>query len=115
MKKVTKQKIEDILFDIFIVICIVASIYLFFFYNNVDDKDIVVSLQNEEDYPVYTGWNVYEYWKTTLNEEEKILYEDLKEAHLQFKERFATHAKEISIDDMKEVFNAVLLDHPEIF
>ncbi len=110
-----RKKFSDILSNVFLIACIMSTIYMFFIYMRVSSEDMVVALQNEADYPIYTGKNVFEYWKTTLTDEQKVLYEEIKEAYLQFKEQFGTKVKKISTEDFDKVFDAIVLDHPEIF
>lgn len=109
---------EKIINFLYIIICIVSfgvGIYMLVFYNAADKTEIVMAYENINDYPVYDGRNVYEYWKETLNEEQQILYEEIKESYLQFKNDFSTQLNEISTKEFQEVYSAVLLDHAEIF
>ena len=110
-----RKKFFDILSNVFLIACIMSTIYMFFIYMRVTSDDMVVALQNEVDYPIYTGSNVFEYWKSTLTDEQKVLYEEIKESYLQFKEQFGTKVKKINDEDFDKVFDAVVLDHPEIF
>ena len=64
---------------------------------------------------MYSGRQDYEYYRSTLNESEKILYDELKEAYLQFRSTFSTTLDEIKSKELKNAFSAVILDHPEIF
>lgn len=80
-----------------------------------EEQCIPEPYENINDYPVYDGRNVYEYWKETLNEEQQILYEEIKESYLQFKNDFSTQLNEISTKEFQEVYSTVLLDHAEIF
>jgi transglutaminase/protease-like cytokinesis protein 3 len=114
MEKERKEKIQDMALFLLLIIVILISMYVFVFYK-ASDGTVVETLSNETDYPVYSGKNVYEHWKTTLNDEQKILYEEIKESFLQFNEEFSTQAKNISLDELNEAYTAVLLDHPEIF
>lgn len=113
--KEMKKKILDILLYISAVIVIIASIYLWVFYKAANKKDVVVAYADINDYPVYDGRNVYEYWRSTLSEEQQILYEEIKESCLQFKEEFTTQLDKLSSKEFQEVYIAVELDHPEIF
>ena len=110
-----KEKIINFLFIIICIASLVLGIYMFVFYNAADKTEIVMAYENINDYPVYDGRNVYEYWKETLNEEQQILYEEIKESYLQFKNDFSTQLNEISTKEFQEVYSAVLLDHAEIF
>lgn len=105
-----KNNIKNILY----ITLFILSIYFSFFYRAADWRR-VKPYENIEDYPVYSGRDSYEYWKTKLDDNQKILYEEMKEAYLQFIEWFSTDVKDISEDDFQEVYAAVLLDHPEIF
>ena len=102
-----------------IIMLIIIILLLLLIYNQFN-KLIYVSktieaYKNYNDYPVYDGRNVYEYWKETLNEEQQILYEEIKESYLQFKNDFSTQLNEISTKEFQEVYSTVLLDHAEIF
>lgn len=110
-----KEKIINFLYVIVCIISFGVGIYMFVFYNAADKTEIVMAYENIEDYPVYDGRNVYEYWKGTLNEEQQILYEEIKESYLQFKNDFSTQLNEISTKEFQEVYSAILLDHVEIF
>lgn len=91
-----------------------VSVYYIFFYRNAN-SDYVEAYENVNDYYIYNGKDVYEYWKTTLDDNQQVLYEEMKEAYLQFIEYFSMSSKEMSEDEFQEVYVAVLLDHPEIF
>ena len=110
-----KEKIINFLYVIVCIISFGVGIYMFVFYNAADKTEIVMAYENIDDYPVYDGRNVYEYWKGTLNEEQQILYEEIKESYLQFKNDFSTQLNEISTKEFQEVYSAILLDHVEIF
>ncbi len=110
-----KEKIINFLYIIVCIISFGVGIYMFVFYNAADKTEIVMAYENINDYPVYDGRNVYEYWKETLNEEQQILYEEIKESYLQFKNNFSTQLNEISTKEFQEVYSAILLDHVEIF
>jgi hypothetical protein len=99
---------------IVIIAVIVAIVYFFFFYRNADSVE-VVAYPDVSQYTVYDGRQAYEYWRTTLNENQQILYEEMKEAYLQFLDSFSTKSKSMTEDEFQEVYSAVLLDHPEIF
>lgn len=70
---------------------------------------------DETMYQVYTGKNVYEYYRTTLNETEKIVYDEIKESALQFETKISTQVDKLSRVELKNAFISVVLDHPEIF
>lgn len=109
---------EKMLNFLYVIVCIISfgvGIYMLVFYNGADKTEIVMAYENIDDYQVYDGRNVYEYWKETLNEEQQILYEEIKESYLQFKNDFSTQLNELSTKEFQEVYEAVLLDHVEIF
>ena len=93
---------------------IITIIYYVFFYRAADGIKIK-PYENIEEYTVYNGRESFEYWKTTLNTNQQILYEEMKEAYLQFLDSFSTDSKSMTEDEFQEVYVAVLLDHPEIF
>lgn len=99
---------------IFIFVLLLISVYFIFFYRNADSVE-VVAYPDTSQYAVYDGKEVYEYWKSTLDDNQQILYEEMKEAYLQFLDSFSTRAKTMTEDEFNEVYTAVLLDHPEIF
>lgn len=71
---------------------------------------------SESSYPVYAHQDVYEYHKEeVLTENEKIVYDEIVEAYLQFRTEFSTSVKHLSVDELNNAFKAVILDHPEIF
>lgn len=115
MVKKTIDILTNIILSMVAIITISSGIYIWFFYKAADKTEIVMAYENINDYPVYDGRNVYEYWKGTLNEEQQILYEELKEVFLQFKNDFSTQLNKISTKEFQEVYRAVNLDHPEIF
>ena len=110
-----KGKVIDIFATIVCIVSIIWGIYLCFFYKVADKTEVVEAYANVEDYPVYDGRNVYEYWKTTLNEDQQILYEEMKESYLQFRDTFSTQIDNISPNEFNNVYRAIYLDHPEIF
>lgn len=114
MKKEKEKRIQDAFFYLFMILMIGGCITYFALYRHADGK-VVEALPSESDYPVYSGKNVYEHWKTTLDSDEQILYEEIKESFLQFKSDFSTQLKSITNEQMSETYSAVLLDHPEIF
>ena len=93
---------------------IITIIYYVFFYRAADGIKIK-PYENIEEYAVFDGRETYEYWKTTLNTNQQILYEEMKEAYLQFLDSFSTESESMTEDEFQEVYAAVLLDHPEIF
>lgn len=110
-----KKKLPDILLIVTAVSAIIAGIYIFVFYKAADKSETVEAYASVEDYPVYSGREAYEYWKSTLNDDQKILYDEIKETYLQFNDSFSTQLDEISSKEFQEVYSAVMLDHPEIF
>lgn len=113
MKKGGKKALSDAIFYVGFTLIVIIIVLFFIFCRKADDVR-VESLPSEE-YSVYDGKDVYEYWKTTLNENEQILYDEIKESFLQFKEEFSTQLDEITSEEMEETYTAVKLDHPEIF
>lgn len=109
-----RSLVDSVLLMIFIVGILAISSYFMFFYRNADSKE-VVALADTSEYAVYDGHGANEYWKTTLNDNQKVLYTELKEAYLQFLEYFSTKSKSMTEDEFQEVYAAVLLDHPEMF
>ena len=103
-KEKQKNKILNILFWIWILAC--SIIILYFLFGNLASKDIIEPLPNESDYAVYSG----------LTEDRQLVYDELKESFLQFKDKFSIHVNgKLTLDDFKEIYTAVLLDHPEMF
>lgn len=84
-------------------------------YKVANKGESVNALSNEDDYPIFDGKDVYEYWRGTLNEDEQILYDEIKEAYLQFKKEFTTRLNSLTESQMRKVYLLVKLDHPEIF
>ena len=114
MKDKKDRVFNNSLLMVFILGIVVISAYFLFFYRNADSKE-VVALADTSEYAVYDGRQANEYWKSTLNDNQKILYNELKEAYLQFLDTFSTRAKSMTENEFQEVYAAVLLDHPEIF
>ena len=112
MNKDTKKKSK--FYIIILMMFIITIIYYVFFYRAADGIKIK-PYENIEEYAVFDGRETYEYWKTTLNTNQQILYEEMKEAYLQFLDSFSTDSKSMTEDEFQEVYVAVLLDHPEIF
>ncbi len=110
-----KDRIEKIIYIIFIIFGISFGIYKFFEFWNPANGIVVEAFANETDYPVYSGRNVYEWWKSTLTENQQILYDEMKESYLQFRDSFSTQLNELTTDEIEEVCNAIMTDHPEIF
>ena len=67
-----KKKLPDILLIVTAVSAIIAGIYIFVFYKAADKSETVEAYASVEDYPVYSGREAYEYWKSTLNDDQKI-------------------------------------------
>ena len=99
---------------LFIVGYLLIGIFFVFIYRRANSVQ-VVAYPDTSQYAVYDGKNVNEYWKTTLNDNQQVLYEEMKEAYLQFLEYFSTRAESMTEEEFNEVYVAVLLDHPEIF
>lgn len=96
-----------------ITVCLVF-VYMFFIHNMANTKPVSAYV-DETMYPVYTGKNVYEYYRTTLNDREQIVYDEIKESYLQFETEISTQVSKLSRAELKNAFRAVILDHPEIF
>ncbi len=97
-------------------IFILAFVLIYAFLDNQATETTQVSaLADESSYEVYTGKIAYEYYKTKLSDNQKIVYDEIKEAYLQFKSTFSTKVESIKSNELKDVFTAVILDHPEIF
>jgi len=113
-----KEKFDPTFLILLIVFAIAfgSMFYFFTFKKDTTEEDKVVAFENESDYPVYSGKNVNEYWRSTLSEKEKLLYDEFKESYLQFKKQFATQVQdEITTDEMTDTYNALFNDHPEMF
>ncbi len=102
-------------FNIIVLIAFIMVIVYFVFFYRAADGIRIKPYENVEGYAVYNGIDAFEYWKTTLNTNQQILYEEMKEAYLQFLDLFSTESKSMTEDEFQEVYAAVLLDHPEIF
>ncbi|MBO5477970.1 MAG: hypothetical protein J6A15_09520 [Clostridia bacterium] len=103
------------LFQALLIIIIgVAFIYVFFIHNRANTQPVSAYV-DETMYEVYTGKDVYEYYRTTLSDTEKIVYDEIKESYLQFKTELSTQVSKLSRAELKRAFTAVVLDHPEIF
>lgn len=61
------------------------------------------------------GNKAYEYYREELNENEKIVYDEIKESYLQFNTKFTTQVTNLKTQELSRAFQAVVLDHPEIF
>lgn len=77
-------------------------------------KDIK-PLTNESEYAVYSGRNTYEYYRSILSKKQQAVYDDMKEAYLQFKPNFCIKTIFITRNELKEVYRAIELDHSEMF
>lgn len=97
-----------------IVLIVLFVIYILFFWKN-PNIEMVEAFSNDLDYSVYSGKNVYEWWRGTLSEKEQILYDEMKESFLQFDENFYTKLVIATTDRVDNAYSALLLDHPEIF
>lgn len=89
--------------------------YIFLKNNQATQTTQVSAFVDETKYEVYSGRQAYEYYRSILNESEKVLYDELKESYLQFRSTFSTTLDEIKSKELKNAFSAVILDHPEIF
>lgn len=97
-----------------LVIIIAGSFYLNFIHNRATSEHIS-ALKEESNYAVFSGRDVYEYHRSTLNSQEQLAYDEFKEAYLQFVPKFSTAVDKISKEEFKNAFIAVSLDHAEIF
>lgn len=104
------NRIENIL----LLLAGIILVYFFFFYHQADGKRIQ-PYDKEEDYPIFSGKQVNEYWRTTLNEEEQAVYDDIKEGYLQFRNAISPRIESLSTSRLKWIYCAVYQDHPEIF
>ena len=59
--------------------------------------------------------NVFEYYKSKLSNEEKLYYDELKEAFNNFQRTMYTKQSNITVDQSVKVYNALHYDHPEMF
>ncbi len=109
-----KRDNSNIYWNIVIAFVVLFVVYIIFFWRT-PDRVTVEALVNESDYTVYSGRNVYEWWKSTLTENQQIFYDEMKESYLQFRKDFSTQVKELTIDEAEETYSALRLDHPEIF
>lgn len=75
----------------------------------------VMPLTNENEYAVYSGRNVYEYYRSILSKKQQVIYDDMKEGYLQFKPSFHIKSLILKKSELKEVYRAIKLDHPEMF
>lgn len=103
------------LFKVFIILVFTFFVIYTFLEDNLATETTQVSALADSDYEVYTGKIEYEYYRNILDDKEKILYDELKEAYLQFRPTFSTKVEDIKGEELKDVFTAVILDHPEIF
>ena len=87
MNKGTKKKSK--FYIIVLTTFIIIIVYYVFFYR-VADGIKIKPYENIEEYTVYNGRESFEYWKTTLNTNQQILYEEMKEAYLRFLDSFST-------------------------
>ncbi len=109
-----KDRLSKIFWVLIWIVIIVGVAYFFFFYRLADSKQ--VKQLEESQYSVYTGRNVYEYWRGTLTDTQQQLYDELREAYLQFLPTFSTQVEgKISVEEMQNVYTALYQDHPEIF
>lgn len=93
-----------------------GAAYMCFSYNHVSGvTPTIAPLANVAEYPIYDGRNVNEYYRSTLNDTQVVVYDEMKEAFLQFKPRFGTSVSKISHKEISEVFTSLILDHPEIY
>ena len=98
-----------------IIIVVLLFVMLVTYLVNRSNNNYITAYADVEKYEVYSGKNVYEYYRSTLSDKQKVLYDEIKEAYLQFKNKFSTSVKEIEEDELCESFYAVILDHPEIY
>ena len=109
-----KDKLSKSIWVLIWIIAIAVLTYFFVFYRLADSQK--VEPIDESQYSVYTGRNVYEYWRGTLPENQQQLYDELKEAYLQFLPTFSTQVEgKITVKQMSDVYTALYQDHPEIF
>jgi len=96
-----------------ILIVLVLTLCILYIYPIFLPKINLVKLEN---YSVFSGEGVYEYHRNyILNENEKNIYDEIKEASLQFKGEYTTAVKKITRGEFERAFKAVISDHPEIF
>lgn len=62
-----------------------------------------------------TGKNIYEYYRSVLNEKEKFVYDKIKESYTQFGTKLIINRADLETQDVSKAFQAVVLDHPEMF
>ena len=110
-----KQKIKKVVNIIYWIVIISINVYIYLIYRGPLFAKKIEPLANESDYAVYSGRNVYEHWKGTLDQKLQVLYDEMKESCLQFNEEFITKVEELNMDEIEKVYDAIELDHPEIF
>lgn len=110
MKYINSKVIKNVLYYGFMTIAIIYLLRSYVFY----PKYKVESLP-EEDYPVYSGKNIYEYNRSILDEDEQLIYDEIKEALLQFKTDVTFTTPRVKAQKGREIFQMVLTDHGEIF
>lgn len=107
-------KVKDLIFD---VICIV----LILFFGSIALRNWVfyekypVSTVPVEQYPLYSGKEVYEYHRSTLKGDDQVIYDSLKEAMLQYHDQVTLSVDKPKAENVKKIFQMVTQDHPEIF
>ena len=76
----------------------------------------IVACSSNDEYAVF-GHNdgVYEYHRGLLSNDEKILYDEIVESYLQFKDDLSTRVDHLTTEQLNKTFKYVILDHPEIF
>ena len=114
MKKEKVMKWINHIENILLLLGGIVLVYIIFFYHKADGKPIQ-PYDREEDYPIFSGRQVNEYWRTTLSKEEQAIYDDIKEGYLQFRKNISPRIAALSEERLKWIYSAVYQDHPEIF
>lgn len=114
MNKQRGLKFKDVFLVIFFIISILIGIYFVFIKDAADKKSIETSAIIDECIVCGQMYS-FEYWRSTLNESQRIVYDEAKEAQLKFLDEFSTYAEAITRSEFNSAMDALKYDHPEIF
>lgn len=74
-----------------------------------------IDQQGEFNIKISEDKNVFEYYKSRLSRDEKLYYEELKQAFNNFQRTTYTKQNSITVTQSEKVYEALHFDHPEMF
>lgn len=108
--------LKKIIFESFLLIAYICVI-VFFVGHFIKNGAPISMTSNNKETLINTNEveEVYEYYYAHLNNNEKLLYKEFKNASLKYINKFTSNVEDITNEEAGNAFRALFYDHPEIF